>query len=533
MDSVWQMKTHLRAVMAVAVAVIAAMPTRASAQDGFTPAVVTRTVPPGGSTDVTKTLHLDPLPGFTDIIIAVDTTGSMGPAIDQAKAEAVAMCTAIKGQIAGARFAVVDFKDYQTNPEADPGDYPYLNKTPGFVADCASVGIAINTMFAAGGGDLAEAYNRVFFESYSDPTLVYNPQALKFLILIGDAPPHNPDLNPTFAPSCGFQPPIDAGRDNIAGTNDDLRTEDAIGGLVANHVNLLMVFYNTGNIPFQCYEELVVAAGGPASSAVFGGGAGTLSQQVVDEVVFRASHIDRVDLVVSQPCPLTFTFNPAPPYVNRTAPVDIEFTETITVPTTPGNYPCTVTAVVDGAERATETNDITVAGVPPMPPPCKVDIDDFDHDGIRDDIDVDDDNDGRWDNLDDDDDNDGRRDNDDDDDDNDCIKDEHDHKDRHEYEDDCEGRTEGSYGRQHRDYSIIAKPGNLVVIGVIESSKADLLWIDLYDPHGRFMARSVASPGRATVTATTTVPGVYTMRVRNRSASPITYKIALIKGMPW
>jgi len=35
------------------------------------------------------------------------------------------------------------------------------------------------------------------------------------------------------------------------------------------------------------------------------------------------------------------------------------------------------------------------------------------------------------------------------------------------------------------------------------------------------------------VTATTVIPGVYTMRVRNKSASPIDYKITLIKGLPW
>jgi hypothetical protein len=69
--------------------------------------------------------------------------------------------------------------------------------------------------------------------------------------------------------------------------------------------------------------------------------------------------------------------------------------------------------------------------------------------------------------------------------------------------------------------------------GLVESPKANLLWIDLYDPSGPFVARSTASPGRAQVTATTIIPGVYTLRVRNNSASPIDYKVTLLKGLPW
>jgi hypothetical protein len=548
MDTVWQTKTHLRVMMVIAV-VIAVMPTVASAQDGFDPPAVVGTAAPGESLEpVNKTLHLDARPGFADIILAVDTTLSMQPAIDQARQEAATMCTQIKAQIPGARFAVVDFKDYPAAPYGETGDFPYLLKTPGFVPDCGTVQAAVLSLIESGGGDQPEAYNRVFFESYhSDPLmpspLVYNPMALKFLVVLGDAPPHDPTQGGTMAqpgivPACGDQPPVDPGPDNIPGTGDDLRTADTLAGLRANDINLLMVWYNTGGVQFQCFVDLVVAAGGADTDVVFGNATattsnGALSQEIVAAVLDKASRIGPINLVVNPGCPLTINFNPGPTFGARTAPTDIRFTETITVPTnaTGGPKECTVTAVVDGVNRAMQSVTVDVVAAPMAP--CRVDIDDFDHDGIRDDYDVDDDNDGRWDSTDDDDDNDGRRDNDDDDDDNDCIKDEHDRKDRHEYEDECDGRTEGRYGKQYRDYSIVAKPGNLVVIGVVESPNANLLWIDLYDPSGRFVARSTASPGRAMVTATTVVPGVYTMRVRNRSASPITYQITLIKGVPW
>jgi Bacterial Ig-like domain (group 1) len=45
--------------------------------------------------------------------------------------------------------------------------------------------------------------------------------------------------------------------------------------------------------------------------------------------------------------------------------VNIAFTETITAPTVPGPYTCTVTAVVDGTVRATQTINATVIPGPP------------------------------------------------------------------------------------------------------------------------------------------------------------------------
>ncbi len=530
MEMFWRSKTRGWMMAGLAsVAIWGGIPALASAQDSFTQAVVTQNAGPGESITVNKTLHLDAQPAFADIVLAIDTTGSMQPAIDQAKAEAAQLCTDIKAQIPGARFAVVDFKDYPTLPEAELGDYPYLNKTPGFVADCATVQLAIDTMMASGGGDLAEPYNRVFFEAYSDPLLVYNPQPLKFLIVLGDAPPHDPTQ--TAAPSCGDQPPVDPGRDGIVGTADDLETEAVTAGLNANSINLFMVFYNTGNIPFQCYEQLVVAAGGTEFDVVFGGSAGALSNELVQAVLNKASEIRRINLVVSPGCPLTFSFNPAFPRGPFTAPVNINFVETITAPTTGGAFSCTVTAEVDGVNRATEINNITVVAAPP--PPCEVDKDDYDHDGIRDDTDIDDDNDGMWDNMDNDDDNDGCHDNDDDDDDNDCIKDEWDSKSTHELMYKAQGLTRGRHDKRYSDYSIVALPGTLKMVGVVQAQAANLLSIELFNAAGHLVARSVPSPGRAVVTATGLLPGAYVMRVRTTSPTPIPYNVIMLTSIPW
>jgi len=318
--------------------------------DTFTPNPVVRTVPAGGTVDVAKTLHLDALPGAADIIIAIDTTGSMGAAIAQAKAQATQLCTDVQNQIPGARFAVFDFKDIPDRP-ATQG---VLILTPVFTSACAAVQTAINGMSAGGGGDFAEAYNPVFHDAYSDPVLnaSRNPNAVQFLVVLGDAPPHNTPA-PAIAPACGNQPPADPG----------MTSDSEIAGLNANEITLLMINY--GSV-LSCYQQLSGATGGTAVNA-----GGDLSTDIINQINAAAAHIDNVQLVVSAGCPLGITFTPPPPYGPATAPVNINFTESLTAPALVGVYSCTVTAVVDGTARATQ--DITVTVVPPASTEgCKV-----------------------------------------------------------------------------------------------------------------------------------------------------------------
>jgi Bacterial Ig-like domain (group 1) len=340
---------------------------QALAVDSFTPSAVDVTLRAGESTTVNKTLHLDALPGAADIIIAIDTTGSMDPAIAQAKAEAIQICTQVKAQIPGARFAVVDIEDYPLMPSGGGGDLAYALLTPGYVADCMTFATAINTMVADGGGDAPEAFNREFFESYSDPLLVENPNAVQFNVVLGDAAPHSA----TAFGACPASPPDDFGRNNIPGGGDDINTADAIDGMVANDITLLMIHYQHGgtSTPLGCYEDLAEATGG---TAVSGGGGADLSNQIVAAIQAAAAQIDEVQLVVSGPgcqtaAGLTIAFNPPFPMGPFTAPVNISFQETITAPTAPGIYSCTVTAVVDGTPRAIQSVRATVTpGLPAM-----------------------------------------------------------------------------------------------------------------------------------------------------------------------
>jgi hypothetical protein len=357
-------RTILRRLLVLGAAVcvgVLAQAVPAFAANTLTPSVVTTTLQAGASTTVSKTLHLDGLPPRADIIVAVDTTGSMAAPIAQAQADAVNICNTVQGAIPGARFAVVDFEDYP--PPAGtgaPGDIPYRLLTPGFISSCAAFSAAIATMTAVpgSGGDNAEAYNRVYYESYTDGTnpivLTRDPLATQFLVVLGDAEPHSA----TPFGSCTAQPPNDLGRDATPGTADDLNTTTAINGLIANKIHLAMIRYTTGGVTvtLACYQDMANATGG---TAVDDAGAGTIGPFIIS----NAQAVPyTVNLQVSAGCPITFSFTPGFPRGPFTGAQTLPFTETITAPTVPGSYSCTLTAVISpgGPTTAVETVNLTV-----------------------------------------------------------------------------------------------------------------------------------------------------------------------------
>ena len=118
------LRKRLFQVLALGAVLLAVGATGGQAADSFRPNTVALTLAPGASWKTSQTLHLDSLPPKADIVLAVDTTGSMGAAIADAKADATGIVNRIKSSIPGSRFAVVDFKDYPFAPFGWPGPEP-------------------------------------------------------------------------------------------------------------------------------------------------------------------------------------------------------------------------------------------------------------------------------------------------------------------------------------------------------------------------------------------------------------------------
>jgi hypothetical protein len=356
-------------VAALGVVLLAAGATGGQAADSFKPSTVSLTLAPGASWNTSQTLHLDALPPKADIVLAVDTTGSMGTAIANAKADANNIVTRIKSSIPGARFAVVDYKDYPFSPFGGSTDYPYKLVT-GLTGTATTVQTAVNGLSAGGGGDAPESLNRVFFETASDPALAYDADAPRFLIVLTDEIGHDSIQESTFS-ACpntfhntpdGPIPLDDPGPDGTLGTTDDKHTKQTLDVLKANNTNVSFVTYNrlATSGTANCHTQMATYTGGLQTTH---GAADSLADEIVTLVKQAAAKVDAVQFSVT---PESFTpwvsFSPPPPYGPFTAPRDIPYEMKVTVPagTSAGNYEFTVHADADGAPRATQTVKIAV-----------------------------------------------------------------------------------------------------------------------------------------------------------------------------
>lgn len=163
------------------------------------------------------------------VAIAIDTTGSMGSYIEQAKSNAIQIANNILSGNPASRVALVEYKDL--------GD-PFVARTvvPA-TRDSAQFSAGVQGLFASGGGDTPESVYSGLVEALRDVKDVASD--LKSVIVIGDAPPHDPEPGTGYTGSqvgrffTGIDPVPSAGAgarslrslaptstDNAAGTRD-------------------------------------------------------------------------------------------------------------------------------------------------------------------------------------------------------------------------------------------------------------------------------------------------------------------------
>ncbi|HEV3478450.1 MAG TPA: PxKF domain-containing protein [Gaiellaceae bacterium] len=339
------------------------------AADSFSPTTVNVTLAPGASWQTSQTLHLDSLPPRADIVLAVDTTGSMGAAITDARSDATGIVNRIKSSIPGSRFAVVDFKDYPLSPFGNVDDFPY-RLVRDLTGDPAVVEAGLGELVASGGGDLPESINRVFYEAYSDPALAYAANTPRFLVVLADDIGHDSTQQTTFS-ACpntfhntvdGAIPLDDPGRDGTLGTSDDLRTKQTLDALKANNTNVSFVTYNPGlGTPgtADCHAQMAAYTGGIQATHET---TDSLADEIVTIVKQAAARVDEVQFEVDEGFESWVEFSPPLPYGPFVAPRDIPYDMKITVPagTVPGTYTFSVRAAADGSSRAEQVVTVRV-----------------------------------------------------------------------------------------------------------------------------------------------------------------------------
>jgi hypothetical protein len=129
-----------------------------------------------------------------DIVFCIDTTGSMYDDIDAVQAASVSIISEIAEKIPDFRVAVVDYRDFPTDPYGSDIDYPY-NDVIGFTNENDA---AVNAIMSLGLGDGKDHKESVYsalvhcIDANSLGGWRANP-VKRAIILMGDAPPHDPE----------------------------------------------------------------------------------------------------------------------------------------------------------------------------------------------------------------------------------------------------------------------------------------------------------------------------------------------------
>jgi hypothetical protein len=145
-----------------------------------------------------------------DVAFAVDTTGSMDSAIDSVRDNLSVIRDRLAASATDLRTALAEFKD----EPAEDSAYQSLLVT-GLTADADAFAGAISGLYAEGGGDVPES---VYAGLMSALSVEWRAEAAKFVVLVGDAPPKDPE------PITGF--------DAAAVVTASLRASAPIFGLV-------------------------------------------------------------------------------------------------------------------------------------------------------------------------------------------------------------------------------------------------------------------------------------------------------------
>lgn len=123
-----------------------------------------------------------------DVVLAVDATSSMGPALESLRASWPALAADVAESTTGTRFSLVSFRD---DPERTGNGDDYVSRVDvPFVDDPADIGAALARLVTGGGGDRADASLSGLAEGLDLP---WRAGAKKVLLLLTDAPALDPE----------------------------------------------------------------------------------------------------------------------------------------------------------------------------------------------------------------------------------------------------------------------------------------------------------------------------------------------------
>lgn len=272
--------------------------------------------------------------GKADVLLLFDTTGSMGGALNGAKAQIISIADQIDARLGDAQFAVAELRDYP-NIYGAPDDFPW-RIVQSVTDDRGSLQTAVNSLQASGGGDGPESYGRAMFEADVDTAVGWRPATRRLVVLVADNLPHDDDVNEGIPEGFHIQasPYItgpDPGRDAELGTDDDLDWQSLLARLRDRGLPLMYVLFEGAPAILPYWQQWTAQTGGAAATSDDAG----LSDTIVDLAEQGATgdlppcpegQVRDVNGVCGDPAPgeppvSAPPASTAPPPVSRKAPV--------------------------------------------------------------------------------------------------------------------------------------------------------------------------------------------------------------------
>ena len=234
-----QTRTGWRVVLSIVVAAVVAgavgIQVAAAAPPGVEPASVTLAGNPGDSFTVTKTVHTPVIPPRPDVVFLADTTGSMGPAIANVKANATSIMTAVRTAQLDSDFGVANYTDFGCS---DPFPFHLDQAVTASIPDAQT---AIDGWTVGNGCDVPEAQINALYTLATDPAVGFRADSTRIIVWFGDASGHDPSGGHTLTDAINalvaadikvIAVPVVAGGDGLDASGQATAVATATGGLV-------------------------------------------------------------------------------------------------------------------------------------------------------------------------------------------------------------------------------------------------------------------------------------------------------------
>ncbi len=227
-----------------------------------------------------------------DVCFVVDTTGSMGDDIDNAKENMSEILAGLSAKSEDFRVALIDYRDFAER--AEYYDYPSMLELD-FSQDVEEISAAIYALDLGHGGDDNET---VYSGLMAAAGLEWRVDARKVIIVLGDAPPLDPEPYTGYTMdsvvAALYNADISIVSEGEVGVGKDY--EELIGDADGSLISVFTIGTDASDAAADVFAEISEATGGSYTGV-------DSAEEVSDAII---STIDQIEIIPTQTVDLSF-----------------------------------------------------------------------------------------------------------------------------------------------------------------------------------------------------------------------------------